>query len=124
MTVALQHLLNKMIDNTPPDGCINIILSHSASSWELRISNCEKIRNGILKMIPAMPAFSSIYNYGDLWTVKKIIRLHGGGIIFKIPFLIFSQLLIRNSQELAECERIIFIQPSGGVLSIILFKRC
>ena len=52
MTVALQHLLNKMIDNTPPDGCINIILSHSASSWELRISNCEKIRNGILKMIP------------------------------------------------------------------------
>lgn len=45
MTVALQHLLNKMIDNTPPDGCINIILSHSASSWELRISNCEKIRN-------------------------------------------------------------------------------
>lgn len=81
MTVALQHLLNKMIDNTPPDGCINIILSHSASSWELRISNCEKIRNGILKMIPAMPAFSSIYNYGDLWTVKKIIRLHGGKII-------------------------------------------
>lgn len=70
-----------MIDNTPPDGCINIILSHSASSWELRISNCEKIRNGILKMIPAMPAFSSIYNYGDLWTVKKIIRLHGGKII-------------------------------------------
>ena len=32
-------------------------------------------------MIPAMPAFSSIYNYGDLWTVKKIIRLHGGKII-------------------------------------------
>ena len=55
MTVALQHLLNKMIDNTPPDGFIKIILSHSASSWELRISNCEKIRNGILKMIPAMP---------------------------------------------------------------------
>lgn len=86
-----------MIDNTPPDGCINIILSHSASSWELRISNCEKIRNGILKMIPAMPAFSSIYNYGDLWTVKKIIRLHGGKIIgYGYGKVVTYRLLCRN----------------------------
>lgn len=86
-----------MIDNTPPDGCINIILSHSASSWELRISNCEKIRNGILKMIPAMPAFSSIYNYGDLWTVKKIIRLHGGKIIgYGYGKWLLTRLLCRN----------------------------
>lgn len=81
MTVALQHLLDKMIDITPANGCINIILSHSAGSWELRISNCEKIRNGISKMFPVIPAISSIYSYGDLWTVKKIIRLHGGKII-------------------------------------------
>lgn len=81
MTVALQHLLNKVIDITPPNGCINIILSHSTASWELRISNCEKIRNRISKMFPVMPAISSIYSYGDLWTVKKIIRMHGGKII-------------------------------------------
>lgn len=81
MTVALQHLLDKMIDITPPNGCIHIILSHSEHSWELRISNCEKIRNGISKTFPVMPAISSIYSYGDLWTVKKIIRLHGGKII-------------------------------------------
>lgn len=81
MMVALQHLLDKMIDVTPSNGCIHIILSHSATSWELRISNCEKIRNGISKTFPVMPAISSIYSYGDLWTVKKIIRLHGGKII-------------------------------------------
>lgn len=81
MTVALQHLLNKMIDITPPNGCINIILSHSTDSCELRISNCEKIRNGVSKMFPIMPSISCIYNYGNLWTVKKIIRLHGGKIV-------------------------------------------
>lgn len=81
MTVALQHLLNKMIDITPPNGCINIILSHSTDSCELCISNCEKIRNGVSKMFPIMPSISCIYNYGNLWTVKKIIRLHGGKIV-------------------------------------------
>lgn len=81
MTIALQHLLNKMIDITPPNGCINIILSHSTDSCELRISNCEKMGNRVSKQFPIIPFISSIYNYGDLWTVKKIIRLHGGKIV-------------------------------------------
>lgn len=79
MTAILQHLLNKMIEITPPNGCINISTSGTANAWKLQISNCKE--NETCKRIPFIPIMFPIHGYSDLWTVRKIIRLHGGKII-------------------------------------------
>lgn len=78
MTAALQHLLNKMIEDTAPNGCINIIVSHTVNSLKLSISNNDGERKGVAKMIPLIPV--SIFGYNGVWTVRKIIRMHGGMI--------------------------------------------
>lgn len=76
MKAALQHLLNKVIEDTAPNGCINIVVSHTVNSLKLTISNCNGERKGAAKIIPFIPV--SIFGYGGVWTVRKIIRMHGG----------------------------------------------
>lgn len=80
MTAALQHLLNKMILVTAPGCCISIKITHTVNSWELYISNCGISEKRTEKMLPFIPVMFPVYGYGDLWTVRKIIHLHGGKI--------------------------------------------
>lgn len=81
MTAALQHLLNRMIEITAPGNCINIKTSLSGNSWELYISNCKDTESGSKNRLPFIPVvFPLIHRHNDLWTVRKIIRLHNGKI--------------------------------------------
>lgn len=80
MTAALQHLLNRMILITGSGSCISINITRIMNTWNLQISNCEAEGKGTEKMFPFIPVMFPMYGYSDLWTVRKIIRLHGGRI--------------------------------------------
>lgn len=80
MTAALQHLINKMILISESGCCISINVTHTMNSWQLQISNNEIAGQRTEKMFPFIPIIFPVYGYSDLWTVRKIIRLHGGKI--------------------------------------------
>lgn len=80
MTAALQHLINKMILISESGCCILINVTHTMNSWQLQISNNEIAGQRAGKMFPFIPIIFPVYGYSDLWTVRKIIRLHGGKI--------------------------------------------
>ena len=71
MTAALQHLISKLILASDLGCCISI---------NMQITNCEIADKRVGKMFPFIPVIFPIYGYSDLWTVRKIIRLHGGKI--------------------------------------------
>ena len=79
MTAALQHLISKLILGSDLGCCISNI-THTTDSWQLQITNCEIADKRVGKMFPFIPVIFPIYGYSDLWTVRKIIRLHGGKI--------------------------------------------
>ena len=80
MTAALQHLISKLILGSDLGCCISINITHTTDSWQLQITNCEIAGKRVGKMFPFIPVIFPIYGYSDLWTVRKIIRLHGGKI--------------------------------------------
>lgn len=80
MTAALQHLISKLILGFDLGCCISINITHTTDSWQLQITNCEIADKRVGKMFPFIPVIFPIYGYSDLWTVRKIIRLHGGKI--------------------------------------------
>lgn len=80
MTAALQHLISKLILGSDLGCCISINITHTTDSWQLQITNCEIADKRVGKMYPFIPVIFPIYGYSDLWTVRKIIRLHGGKI--------------------------------------------
>lgn len=80
MTAALQHLISKLILGSDLGCCISINITHTTDSWQLQITNCEIADKRVEKMFPFIPVIFPIYGYSDLWTVRKIIRLHGGKI--------------------------------------------
>lgn len=82
MTAALQHLINKVILISDLGCCISINVTHTLDSWQLHISNYEATEKRTERMFPFIPVILPMYMYGyrDLWTVRKIIRLHGGRI--------------------------------------------
>ena len=80
MTAALQHLISKLILGSDLGCCISINITHITDSWQLQITNCEIADKRVGKMFPFIPVIFPIYGYSDLWTVRKIIRLHGGKI--------------------------------------------
>lgn len=81
MTAALQCLLNKIIDITPCDGCINIRVSHLADCWSLQITNCPKCENKDKSLFAPISGLGLVHCYGSLRLIKKIIHLHGGKLI-------------------------------------------
>lgn len=80
MMAALQHLISKLILGSDLGCCISINITHTTDSWQLQITNCEIADKRVGKMFPFIPVIFPIYGYSDLWTVRKIIRLHGGKI--------------------------------------------
>lgn len=80
MTAAFQHLISKLILGSDLGCCISINITHTTDSWQLQITNCEIADKRVGKMFPFIPVIFPIYGYSDLWTVRKIIRLHGGKI--------------------------------------------
>ena len=80
MTAALQHLISKLILGSDLGCCISINITHTTDSWQLQITNCEIADKRVGKMFPFIPVIFPTYGYSDLWTVRKIIRLHGGKI--------------------------------------------
>lgn len=80
MTAVLQHLISKLILGSDLGCCISINITHTTDSWQLQITNCEIADKRVGKMFPFIPVIFPIYGYSDLWTVRKIIRLHGGKI--------------------------------------------
>lgn len=80
MTAALQHLISKLILVSDLGCCISINITHTIDSWQLQITNCEITEKRVEKLFPFIPVIFPIYGYSDLWTVRKIIRLHGGKI--------------------------------------------
>ncbi len=79
MTAALQHLISKLILGSDLGCCISINITHTTDSWQLQITNCEIADKRVGKMFPFIPVIFPIYGYSE-WTVRKIIRLHGGKI--------------------------------------------
>ena len=77
MTAALQHLTSKLILGSDLGCCISINITHTTDSWQLQITNCEIADKRVGKMFPFIPVIFPMYGYSDLWTVRKIIRLHG-----------------------------------------------
>lgn len=80
MTAALQCLLNKMIDVTPREGCINITVLHFTDYWSLQITNCPGHGKGAKKILSPISAVMSRRCRKSFRTIKKIIRMHGGKI--------------------------------------------
>lgn len=80
MTAAFQHLISKLILGSDLGCCISINITHTTDSWQLQITNCEIADKRVGKMFPFIPVIFPIYGYSDSWTVRKIIRLHGGKI--------------------------------------------
>lgn len=82
MTVVLEYLLKKMIDNTPSGGRIDIFISHHPASWNLRFVNGPHDATGnnsrLLRLVSACPIR---YYWGSLQTMRKVIRHHGGKLI-------------------------------------------
>lgn len=72
MTVALQHLLGRMVDITAPGGCIYITVSNNTGYWKLQVTNCTRTEGK--SSMPSLPMPVP----GGFQTVRKIIRLHGG----------------------------------------------
>ena len=105
MTAALQHLISKLILGSDLGCCISINITHTTDSWQLQITNCEIADKRVGKMFPFIPVIFPIYGYSDLWTVRKIIRLHGGkingyrhGKSFAFQFVIPTDCHCRNQE--------------------------
>lgn len=81
MTAALQCLLNKMIDATPREGCINIVVLHFTDYWSLQITNCPGHGKEKKRVMSPISALMSMHYRKSFRTIKKIIRMHGGKII-------------------------------------------
>lgn len=81
MTTALRCLLNKVIDNTPCDSCIDIRVSHLNDQWSLQITNCPKCENKYERLFTPIFGPGLVHRYGSLRLVKKVIHLHGGKLI-------------------------------------------
>lgn len=82
VTVVLEHLLKKMIDDTPSGGRIDIFISRHPDSWNLRFVNGPHEARGnnshLLRLVPAYPIG---YYWGSLSIMRKVIRHHGGKLI-------------------------------------------
>lgn len=81
MTAALQCLLNKIIDITPCEGCINIRISHLTDRWSLQITNYPKFENKERRPFMPISGRGLVNCCGSLRLIKKIIHLHGGKLI-------------------------------------------
>lgn len=78
LSVALQCLLHKIIDATPCEGRIEIIVSQLNDYWSLTITNCplHQIDNKNTISLNSIPL--PVYCCGSLRSIRKIIHLHGG----------------------------------------------
>lgn len=106
MTAALQHLINKMILISESGCCISINVTHTMNSWQLQISNNEIAGQRAGKMFPFIPIIFPVYGYSDLWTVRKIIRLHGGKITGCCKLRADIRMLVENRMVLRERIRL------------------
>lgn len=80
LTAALQCLVEKVVDVTPQNGCINIIVSHLADRWNLEISNCKDVKKNYKWRFRQLCTFMTVHCCGNLTLIRRIIRLHGGRI--------------------------------------------
>lgn len=80
MTAALQCLLYKIIDATPPKGCISITLSHAVNYWVLKITNAPEDENIYKKLVLPISALMPVHCCGSIKIIKKVIRMHNGKI--------------------------------------------
>lgn len=80
MTAALQCLIYKVIDITPPGGCINIAVSDATDGWNLEITNCPKHRRKYKRIVLLISGLMTVNCCGSLQIIKKVIRMHGGKI--------------------------------------------
>lgn len=82
MSAVLESLIKKMIDDTPSEGHIDIVVSHSLDSWKLRLVNDSRGAAGNnSRLSELVSAYLPEYYWGSLQIVKKTIRLHGGKLI-------------------------------------------
>lgn len=80
LTAALQCLVEKVIVVTPPDGCVNVIVSCLANQWKLEISNFQYAEKDCKWYFGVLFALVKIYCCGYLRLINRIIRYHGGAI--------------------------------------------
>ena len=78
MNAALQCLLNKIIDVTPCNGCIEITVSQLKDYWNMKITNYahNELDNRNTNSLNSVPM--PVYCCGSLRSIKKIVHLHGG----------------------------------------------
>lgn len=84
MSAVLEHLLKKMIDNTPSGGRIDVVISHSPDSWKLQVANAAQGATGNQsRLLHLVSAHLPEYYWGGLQAAKKVVRLHGGKLILR-----------------------------------------
>lgn len=78
MSAALQCLVEKVIEITPPDGCVDFTVSYLADQWRLQISNSPDFEKDCKSRFRQLYALLMVCCYGNLSLIRRIIRLHGG----------------------------------------------
>lgn len=79
MSAVLKELLEKMIDDTPSGGHINIAVSIGGDAWKLQFSNgLPEVTGYKSRLLYAISAYLPEYYWGSLQIAKRVIRLHDG----------------------------------------------
>lgn len=79
LTAALQGLVERSIDNTPPNGSVNIAVSCLDDHWNLEISNCPLAKD-YKRCLGLLFTSIKIWCCGSLRLVWQIVKSHGGKI--------------------------------------------
>lgn len=146
LTCVIQRLLNKIIEMTASGNAVRVYMSHTADSWKLYISNGEESASGKReKKFPFIPSMFPVYSYSEFWTIRKMIRSHGGKIIgyrygkavtfcIVIPTICFSgnqttgparqktddKDSSRKEEETSVTREVVPISAAGGNPSVLL----
>lgn len=80
MSATLQCLLEKVIEITPPEGCVNFTVSYLTDRWKLQISNSPDFEKDCKSLFRRLYALRMVRCCGSLSLIRRIIRLHGGKI--------------------------------------------
>lgn len=79
LTAALQGLVERTIENTPPEGSVNVAVSCLDDRWNLEISNCSLAKD-YKRCLGVLFTSVKVCCCGSLRLVWQIVKSHGGRI--------------------------------------------
>ena len=79
LTAALQGLVERSIENTPPEGSVDLVVSCQDGRWSLEISNCPSVK-GYQRYLGLFFTSMKVSCSGNLRFIWQVVRSHGGKI--------------------------------------------